>query len=187
MAATHRIHLRRGAPTALRAFARHVLTDGTAEGGVHGLGRQGGGVADRLPSASPGDRHRLHHPGHHTIDGLRGRGIRIRHRPVLLYGRITVGPRSVLARDRCLDRVRRLDYGYRQGRTGSSVGKSVLKFKVVSENTGQPIGFGLPAIRQLMHIVDQVVCFIGYLNPLWDPKRQTLADKIMRTVCLPSA
>lgn len=79
------------------------------------------------------------------------------------------------------------NYGYRQGRTGSSVGKSALKFKVVSENTGQPIGFGMSVIRQLMHVVDQVVFFIGYLNPLWDPKRQTLADKIMRTVCLPSA
>ena len=78
------------------------------------------------------------------------------------------------------------NYGYRQGRTGSSVGKSVLKFKVVSENTGQPIGFGMSVIRQMMHIVDQVVFFIGYLNPLWDPKRQTLADKIMRTVCLRS-
>src|SRR5450631_4097747 len=31
--------------------------------------------------------------------------------------------------------------GYRQGRTGSSIGKSVLKFKVVSERTGEPIGF----------------------------------------------
>lgn len=41
-------------------------------------------------------------------------------------------------------------------------------------------------IGQIMHIVDEVVFFIGTLNPLWDPKRQTPADKIMRTVCLPS-
>src|SRR5262249_18029453 len=34
------------------------------------------------------------------------------------------------------------NYGYRQGTTGSSIGKSVIKFKVVSENTGQPVGFG---------------------------------------------
>jgi len=26
---------------------------------------------------------------------------------------------------------------------------------------------------------------IGYLFPLWDAKRQTIADKIMTTVCLP--
>jgi uncharacterized RDD family membrane protein YckC len=77
------------------------------------------------------------------------------------------------------------NYGYRQGTTGSSIGKSVMKFKVVSENTGQPIGFGLSIVRQLAHIIDGIICYIGYLLPLWDAKRQTLADKIMSTVCLP--
>lgn len=77
------------------------------------------------------------------------------------------------------------NYGYRQGTTGSSIGKSIMKFKVVSEKTGQPIGFGLSIVRQLAHIVDGVICYIGYLFPLWDKKRQTLADKIMTTVCLP--
>ncbi|WP_374024799.1 RDD family protein [Mycobacterium sp. HNNTM2301] len=77
------------------------------------------------------------------------------------------------------------NYGYRQGTTGSSVGKSVLKFKVVSEVTGQPIGFGMSVVRSLAHFVDAIICFIGFLFPLWDSKRQTLADKIMTTVCLP--
>lgn len=77
------------------------------------------------------------------------------------------------------------NYGYKQGTTGSSIGKSIMKFKVVSEKTGQPIGFGLSIVRQLAHIVDAIICYIGYLFPLWDAKRQTLADKIMTTVCLP--
>jgi uncharacterized RDD family membrane protein YckC len=77
------------------------------------------------------------------------------------------------------------NYGYRQGTTGSSIGKSIMKFKVVSEKTGQPIGFGMSVVRQIAHIVDSVICYIGYLFPLWDKKRQTLADKIMTTVCLP--
>ena len=77
------------------------------------------------------------------------------------------------------------NYGYRQGTTGSSIGKSIMKFKVVSEKTGQPIGFGLSIVRQLAHFVDAIICYIGYLFPLWDAKRQTLADKIMTTVCLP--
>ena len=77
------------------------------------------------------------------------------------------------------------NYGYRQGTTGSSIGKSIMKFKVVSEKTGQPIGFGLSIVRQLAHLVDAIICYIGYLFPLWDAKRQTLADKIMTTVCLP--
>lgn len=77
------------------------------------------------------------------------------------------------------------NYGYRQGTTGSSIGKSIMKFKVVSEKTGQPLGFGLSIVRQLAHLVDSLLCGIGYLFPLWDNKRQTLADKIMTTVCLP--
>lgn len=77
------------------------------------------------------------------------------------------------------------NYGYRQGTTGSSIGKSVIKFKVVSENTGQPVGFGMSVLRQAVHLIDLTICGIGYLFPLWDAKRQTLADKILSTVCLP--
>lgn len=77
------------------------------------------------------------------------------------------------------------NYGYRQGTTGSSIGKSILKFKVVGESTGQPIGFGMSIVRQLTHVVDAVICYVGFLFPLWDAKRQTLADKIIKTVCVP--
>lgn len=77
------------------------------------------------------------------------------------------------------------NYGYRQGTTGSSIGKSILKFKVVGESTGRPIGFGMSIVRQLAHVVDAVICYIGFLFPLWDAKRQTIADKIVKTVCLP--
>lgn len=77
------------------------------------------------------------------------------------------------------------NFGYRQGTTGSSVGKSILKFRVLSEKTGQPIGFGMSVVRQLAHTIDAAICYIGYLFPLWDAKRQTIADKLLRTVCLP--
>jgi uncharacterized RDD family membrane protein YckC len=77
------------------------------------------------------------------------------------------------------------NYGYRQGTTGSSIGKSVLKFKVVGEVTAQPIGFGMSIVRQIAHFVDAIIFYIGFLFPLWDAKGQTLADKIMSTVCLP--
>jgi uncharacterized RDD family membrane protein YckC len=76
------------------------------------------------------------------------------------------------------------NWGYKQGTTGSSIGKGVMKFKVVSETTGQPLGFGMSVVRQIAHVVDSF-CFVGYLFPLWDAKRQTFADKIMTTVCLP--
>jgi uncharacterized RDD family membrane protein YckC len=76
------------------------------------------------------------------------------------------------------------NFGYRQGTTGSSIGKSLLRFRVVSENTGEPIGFGMSTLRAIAHVVDAVIFCVGYLFPLWDAKRQTLADKMMATVCL---
>ncbi|HKI41951.1 MAG TPA: RDD family protein, partial [Mycobacterium sp.] len=76
------------------------------------------------------------------------------------------------------------NWAYRQGTTGSSIGKSVLKFKVVSERSGQPIGFGLSTVRQIAHFLDGI-CYIGYLLPLFTAKRQTIADMIMGTVCCP--
>jgi uncharacterized RDD family membrane protein YckC len=71
----------------------------------------------------------------------------------------------------------------RQGRTGYSVGKSALNMKLIGEETGQPIGPGMSFVRQLAHILDSI-CYIGYLWPLWDRKRQTFADKIVKTVVL---
>jgi uncharacterized RDD family membrane protein YckC len=77
------------------------------------------------------------------------------------------------------------NWGYRQGKTGSSLGKSLLKFKVVSEKTWQPIGFGQSIARLLIHFFLDTFCYIGYLWPLWDPQRQTFADKIVGTACVP--
>jgi uncharacterized RDD family membrane protein YckC len=78
------------------------------------------------------------------------------------------------------------NYGMRQGTTGSSVGKAIMKFKVVSEATGHPIGFGMSIVRQIAHAIDGAICYIGYLFPLWDAKRQTIADKLIKTICVPT-
>ena len=77
------------------------------------------------------------------------------------------------------------NFCYRQGKTGQSFGESVMKFRMISEKTWQPIGFWLSLVRQIAHYVDQLICYIGYLFPLWDDKRQTIADKLMTTVCVP--
>ena len=82
------------------------------------------------------------------------------------------------------------NWGYRQGTTGSSIGKSIMKFKIVNENTGQPVGFGMSVVRELIYWVGAGLCFgilwlVAVLFPLWDPKRQTLVDKILTHVALP--
>ena len=51
-----------------------------------------------------------------------------------------------------------------------------------SVTTGEPMGAGMCFVRQVVHIVDSLPCYLGYLWPLWDAKRQTFADKIMTTV-----
>lgn len=76
---------------------------------------------------------------------------------------------------------------FRQGRTGWSLGKQVLQIRLVDERTGQPIGAGMNFVRQLAHILDSLACYVGWLWPLWDAKRQTFADKIMHTVVVPQA
>jgi uncharacterized RDD family membrane protein YckC len=75
---------------------------------------------------------------------------------------------------------------YQAGTTGQSLGKKVLKLRLVSEETGQPIGTLMAFVRDICHIIDSVICFIGYLFPLWDSKRQTIADKIVKTVVIPA-
>ena len=72
----------------------------------------------------------------------------------------------------------------KQGRTGYSIGKGALGTKLIGEQTGQPIGAGMSFVRYLAHILDALPCYLGYLWPLWDAKRQTFADKIVKTVVI---
>ena len=80
--------------------------------------------------------------------------------------------------------------GYRQGTTGSSIGKSIMKFKIINEKTGQPVGFGMSFVREIIYWVAAGLCvgivwLVAVLFPLWDPKRQTLVDKILNHAALP--
>jgi len=76
---------------------------------------------------------------------------------------------------------------FRQGRTGYTFGKTVVGIKLVGERTREPIGGVMSFVRQLAHIVDGLICNLGYLWPLWDAKKQTFADKIMGTLVIVQA
>ncbi|TWF76546.1 putative RDD family membrane protein YckC [Pseudonocardia hierapolitana] len=71
--------------------------------------------------------------------------------------------------------------GYRQGRSGQSLGKSVLGTRLVSAGSGEPVGFGRAFGRQVAHLVDAIPLGVGFLWPLWDEQRQTFADKMCST------
>jgi uncharacterized RDD family membrane protein YckC len=73
---------------------------------------------------------------------------------------------------------------YLGGTTGQSIGKLALSIRLVSEETGQPIGMLMAFVRDICHFVDAIICYVGFLFPLWDAKRQTLADKIVKTVVI---
>jgi uncharacterized RDD family membrane protein YckC len=73
------------------------------------------------------------------------------------------------------------NYVFRQGRTGQTIGKSQVRIRLISEQSGTPIGPGLSFVRSLAHVLDGIF-YIGYLWPLWDAKNQTFADKVMSTV-----
>jgi uncharacterized RDD family membrane protein YckC len=71
----------------------------------------------------------------------------------------------------------------RAGRTGQSWGKRLTKIALVSELTSQPIGPLNAFLRDLVHILDGFA-YVGYLWPLWDEKKQTFADKLMKTIVI---
>src|SRR5580698_5466654 len=71
-----------------------------------------------------------------------------------------------------------------QGGKGQSLGKKVMHLRLIGERTGQPIGTLMAFARDIAHIIDTIICFVGYLFPLWDAKKQTLADKIVKTLVI---
>jgi uncharacterized RDD family membrane protein YckC len=71
--------------------------------------------------------------------------------------------------------------GYLVGLKGRSPGMAIMGLRCVSAETGQLIGGGMGVVRTIAHIVDSFICYIGWLFPLWDAQRQTIADKLVKT------
>jgi len=74
---------------------------------------------------------------------------------------------------------------FQAGQTGQSLGKRTLGLKLMGEASGEPIGPGMAFVRDIAHILDSLACYIGWLFPIWDAKRQTFADKIVSTTVVP--
>jgi uncharacterized RDD family membrane protein YckC len=70
---------------------------------------------------------------------------------------------------------------FRQGRTGQSVGKSVLKIRLIDGASNQPVGAAKSLGRELLSMVFGYVPLLDSLWPLWDDKKQTLHDKVLNT------
>ncbi|MEV6545169.1 RDD family protein [Streptomyces sp. NPDC051665] len=72
----------------------------------------------------------------------------------------------------------------REGRTGQTVGKQALGIRLVRESDGQPLGVGMAFVRRLAHFLDSIACYLGWLWPAWDAKRQTFADKVCGSIVI---
>ena len=65
-----------------------------------------------------------------------------------------------------------------QAYTGSTPGKLVTSIAVLDGTTGRPLGLWRMTLRWLAHLLDAIL-LIGYLRPLWDPRRRTFADSLV--------
>ena len=64
--------------------------------------------------------------------------------------------------------------------TGWSLGRALLGIAVVRPD-GTAVGVGRLMSRELAHLLDTLSVFVGWLWPLWDPRRRTFADLLLRT------
>lgn len=75
---------------------------------------------------------------------------------------------------------------YKEGTTGQFIGKKAVNIRLLREADGQPLGFGMAFVRYIAHFLDSLACYIGWLWPIWDAKKQTFADKICSSVVVKS-
>ena len=67
-----------------------------------------------------------------------------------------------------------------EGSTGQTIGKQMQGIKLVGlENGGQPIGAGMVFAR---NFINGLPCNLGWLLPFVDAQRQTLGDKVTKSV-----
>ena len=59
-----------------------------------------------------------------------------------------------------------------------------MGLKLIAMSDREPIGIWMAAIRDMAHALDILTFYLGFLLPILDARRQTLADKAMRTVVI---
>jgi uncharacterized RDD family membrane protein YckC len=72
------------------------------------------------------------------------------------------------------------------GPSGQTVGKMVMKIRVVRAEDGGPLGWGGAGMRYITKIVSGIICYVGWLWMLWDPEKLTLHDKWSKTLVVPA-
>ena len=68
------------------------------------------------------------------------------------------------------------------GTLSFSPGKRLMGLETVDATTGEYIGGGKAIGRGLLAFLNSLPFMLGWLWPLWDPKKQTFTDKIFGSV-----
>ena len=72
---------------------------------------------------------------------------------------------------------------YQEGTTGQTIGKKMQSIKLVGiENGGQPVGFAMAFVRNLVN----GICGLFWLLPFVDAQKQTVGDKVSKSVVVPA-
>jgi uncharacterized RDD family membrane protein YckC len=76
-----------------------------------------------------------------------------------------------------------LYFGFLNGR-GKTIGKRLEGITVVDAESLQPIGFGRGVVRELVRLAlfPFFIFLVEGLLPLWDKRKQTLHDKVARSI-----
>lgn len=69
-------------------------------------------------------------------------------------------------------------------RNGQSWAHRLLKIQVCDQDSNLPISSLRMGVREIAHLSDFALLFIGFLWPLWDDRGQTFADKIVGTIVI---
>jgi uncharacterized RDD family membrane protein YckC len=66
--------------------------------------------------------------------------------------------------------------------SGMTIGKYILKIKVIDINSSQTPSFAQAVFRSVMRIVSEMPFYLGFLLAFITPKRQTFHDKVSNCV-----
>ena len=78
-------------------------------------------------------------------------------------------------------------YSYFEGSpSGQTVGKRLMKIRVIDAASGGPLGFGKAFLRYIGKVISSIPCLLGFFWMLWDKEKQTWHDKIATTYVVPT-
>jgi uncharacterized RDD family membrane protein YckC len=70
-----------------------------------------------------------------------------------------------------------------EGHGGQTVGKMVVKLRVVREADGSPIDYGAAAVRTILRIIDGIFIYLIGAILIWSSdKKQRLGDRVAHTI-----